>query len=148
MYGYIGVGAMTTRAERDLLLSKQQRRRKVLKYASVSILTLLVLVGVIDQLSRTLFSPVSLLSSSHTCKIDGCEYLLIVKNSGYATLEGFATISVFKRFNLGDVESNELLAKERLLFTLASGEEHEIKGLIKTPIKPSSFIVNVGEARR
>lgn len=139
---------MTSRAERDLVLSKQQRRRKVLQYASVSILALLVLVGVIDQLSRTLFSPISLLSSSHTCKIDGCKYWLIVKNSGYTSLEGFATISVYKRFNLGDVESNDVLAKERFLFTLGSGEEYEIKGHIKTPLKPSSFIINVGETRR
>lgn len=139
---------MTTRAERDLGLRKQKGRRKIIRYGSASIIALLVLVGVIDQLSRTLFSPISLLSSSHTCKNDGCEYWLIAKNSGYATLEGYATISAFKRIVLGDVVSNELLAKERLLFTLGSGEEYEIKGYIKTHLKSSSFIINVGETRR
>jgi len=116
-----------------------------LKISAFFILIILMSIGVIDHLSRTVFSPLKVENKAYRCSTTGCDFNISVSNTDPITVSGYANILAYERVHHGDAVTYKLIARQRATFTVNSGESKDIEGFIKTPIHPSKVEMIVGE---
>lgn len=134
---------MITRSERDRQSKSKNSFKKNSIYLGVIVFFALLMYGVFDHLSRTAFSPLDVLNKDYSCTRISCEYSLEVFNEDYVAVDGVVTVIAYKRVWNVDVETFEVISRDRKSLRLEGKEMINFTGSLTTNIKPSKFEIFV-----
>ncbi len=91
---------------------------------------------------------IALANATYECESKGCIYSFSVENLGDSLLKGYARLTVFNAMNVAGINSDQVLATERIEFNLAPKESKVLKGFFQTGIEASKMTFGVGEINK
>ena len=132
---------MVTREEHSRRVKRKRFVNKVLAFVGLSIFIVFLVGSYIDSQNN----DIQLVSQWHECKPNICDYRITIHNTTKLRKSAFVrVIAYYRKVHPDGGDTYPVVNSERIELNLIQGEQKELVGSLKVPIKAHKLKFHVG----
>ena len=124
-------------------LSSEKSKPSLGLYLGILLAVLVIIYVLHELISR----PFELIRTNYDCKINGCDFSIVIRNDSTLSKSGYARINAFMKHSVSKSDRKISTGSEKFEFSLKPKEEKTLTGFVKTSAKSSILQVVLHESK-